>query len=146
MRSFIEYAPAAVSVNQLHHFLQLIRTGEFRQFDYNDEWKNIAVYGRRVPPAYDLTKVTAPTFFHHSQADSFVKDPDIFNMSSQLSHYLGTRIVPSADFGHLDYILSTFVRELLNEHVIGVMKAIDTMDKMKPSASVECNRIFNWLL
>lgn len=125
MTTFGEYAPAAVSVNQIHHFLQLIRTGEFRQFDYDDELKNVAVYGQRVPPAYDLTKVTAPTFFHQSQEESFVKDPDIFNMSSQLPYYLGTRIVPSADFGHFDFILSTFVRELLNEEVVGVMKMID---------------------
>lgn len=123
--SLIAESKYAASTRQLLHYLQLLGSGEFRQYDYDSLWKNEAVYGQRRPPLYDLGQVTAPTIFHLSKADQYMTAADISVMASQLPNFLGINSVPSDDFQHSDFILSTYVRELLNEKVISTMKGVD---------------------
>lgn len=59
-----------VSIKQLHHYIQLHKSGKFRRFDYEDQ--NHYHYGTLLPPEYDLSKVTAPTHLYHAEEDMLV--------------------------------------------------------------------------
>lgn len=52
------HIPAGASTNQMIHFGQGVRSGEFRQYDYGI-FGNFKKYGQRTPPSYALDKVTA---------------------------------------------------------------------------------------
>lgn len=80
-------------------------------YDYGRE--NSAVYGQRKPPLYDLTKVTAPTFVHHSSDDDIVTD--ILEMQSVLPNLLGINVVHENGFLRADFIYSG--REIVYEKV-----------------------------
>lgn len=125
----LEHAPNAVSVRQLFHFIQLMRSNEFRKFDYEDERRNVAVYGQKEPPSYNLTQVTAPTFFHYSMGDETATAENAMTLKSHLPNLIGTHIVPREDFAHVDFVYSAYVRKLLNEKILSVMKKMDEKRK-----------------
>lgn len=57
-----------VGVLQLLHFAQIIMTGKFQRYDYGIE-RNLAVYKSSNPPAYNLARVVAPTYFYVGEED-----------------------------------------------------------------------------
>lgn len=59
-----------VSEKQVLHFLQLIDTDRFKQFDYGV--KNIEIYGTIIPPEYELNKVSSAVHIYHGGQDGFV--------------------------------------------------------------------------
>lgn len=109
----------------LLHYLQVLGSGEFKQYDYDNVRKNEAVYGQRTAPLYNLTKVTAPTMFYTSRADKFLSDADISEMSSQLPNFLGNHVVVYDDFQHTDFLFNTHLRELVYEKLVSAMKEAD---------------------
>lgn len=48
--------PNGTSFKALRHWTQVIKVGEFRQFDYGKEG-NLNVYGTEESPLYDLSKI-----------------------------------------------------------------------------------------
>lgn len=46
-----------------------LRTGDFRQYDYGPK-KNVAVYGKKLPPAYNLTACTVANAFFYGKTDT----------------------------------------------------------------------------
>jgi hypothetical protein len=45
-----------------------VSAGKFRRYDHG--WfKNLLTYGQLSPPAYDLSKITAPVALHYSEND-----------------------------------------------------------------------------
>jgi lysosomal acid lipase/cholesteryl ester hydrolase len=54
--------PSGSSTKNLLHFQQFVRKEEFNNFDYGKS--NVAVYGQKNPPAYNLSKITFPVNLH----------------------------------------------------------------------------------
>lgn len=106
-----------------------MRSDGFRKFDYDDVQKNEAVYGQKEPPTYNLTQVTAPTFFHYSTGDETATMDNAMTLKSRLPNFIGSYVVPRDDFAHIDFVYSTYVRKLLNEKVVNVMKKMDEKRK-----------------
>jgi hypothetical protein len=55
---------------QLEHFLQLLFSGKFRQFDF--QWRNLARYNSTSPPDYHLENVVAPVYLYHAAEDMLI--------------------------------------------------------------------------
>lgn len=64
--------PNGASWNQLIHYMQLVKYGEFKAFDYYNKSKNIKKYGSAKAHKYDLGSITAKVILYHSQDDFWV--------------------------------------------------------------------------
>ena len=66
--------PHGTSARSLNHLGQLIKTGEFREYDYKRN-KNIEMYGEKVPPLIpleDIKKSGIPLAIYGGQNDTVV--------------------------------------------------------------------------
>lgn len=106
-----------------------MRSNEFRKFDYDDVRKNEEVYGQKEPPAYNLTQLTAPTFFNYSIGDETATAENALTLRSRLPNMVGSYIVPRTDFAHIDFVYSVYVKKLLNDKIVHVMKKMDEKRK-----------------
>lgn len=52
------HIPAGASTNQMIHYGQGVRSGEFRQYDHGF-FGNLRKYGQRHPPSYNIENVKA---------------------------------------------------------------------------------------
>ena len=110
--------PSGASVKQFLHYCQLIRSGGFRQFDYDNEEMNQEAYGRDTPPEYNLTRVTAPINLFHSMDDDTAIPENVIQLQSDLPNVKLRYVVPVPDFGHVDFLYSRYVRKGLNDQLI----------------------------
>lgn len=113
--------PNGVSIRQALHYLQIIRNGVFRQFDFEDRRTNRKVYGTDTPPAYDLTKVTAPVNLFHSKDDNTAIIDNVRRLQALLPNLKSTYLVPFNDFTHVDFTFSRHARKVLNDRVVDVV-------------------------
>ncbi|CAH1396788.1 unnamed protein product [Nezara viridula] len=56
------HLPAGTSTASLVHYGQSMQTGDFRMFDYGPA-DNKRIYREKLPPRYDIEKITAPSAF-----------------------------------------------------------------------------------
>lgn len=56
LRDYFNYFPAGCSYKQVLHYLQLLTTGKFLEYDHGVE-QNIRMYGQALPPEYQLSNV-----------------------------------------------------------------------------------------
>lgn len=62
------HQPAGSSTHTIIHFLQLMKSGKFRRFDFG-KGRNMKIYGNEQPPDYDLSQVTAKVALFYGQND-----------------------------------------------------------------------------
>lgn len=122
MPDILEFAPSASSTKQGLHFLQLIRSGEFRQFDYESSRLNRRSYGQSTPPIYNLTQIIAPINIFLSKDDSTTTYENVMKLQSQLPNVKQSYIVPMSNFEHVDFLYSRHVRKVLNEKIVETIK------------------------
>ncbi|OXA53565.1 Lipase 1 [Folsomia candida] len=65
--------PDVISTKTWTHYVQLIHTDQFCQFNYGFKTKNREKYGSDSPPCYNLSKVTAPIVIYWGHNDIFVR-------------------------------------------------------------------------
>lgn len=121
LRSILEFTPAGASVKQGIHYLQSIRSGEFRQFDYENKKHNQIVYGTTTPPSYNLSKITARINVFYSKGDTTATHENVKKLISRLPNVKFTYEVPVRNFEHVDFNYSRFVREALNDVLIDII-------------------------
>lgn len=125
----LEHTPAGAATRQPLHFAQLMRTGEFKQFDYDSPKKNEEIYGSTVPPNYNLTEITVPMHFFYSENDETATIANVEYLRSHLRNVKGSYVVPNKEFAHVDFIYSVYVKKLLNDKIISVMEKVDLIRK-----------------
>ncbi|CAH0701444.1 unnamed protein product [Spodoptera exigua] len=114
---FLSHAPAGASVRQVAHYGQTIRFKAFRRYNHNSI-TNLGVYGSFNPPAYDLSKVTVPSYLHYGQNDKEVHFKDLLTLAATLPNVVGTYKVERDTFNHFDFIWGRDVREQLYERTL----------------------------
>lgn len=113
--------PSGASLQQGVHYVQLIRSGGFHQYDYENKKDNQRAYGSDTPPAYDLTKITAPVNLYHSKDDGTATFENVLRLQSQLKSHKSTYLVAIADFSHIDFTYSRYLRNALNDRLISTI-------------------------
>lgn len=108
-------------MRQALHFLQIIRSGVFRQFDFENKRINRKVYGSDAPPAYNLAKVTAPVNLYHSKDDNTAVIDDVMRLRAILPNVKSIYRIQADDFTHVDFTFSRYARLAINDHVIDVI-------------------------
>lgn len=104
MRTILKSKPAGTSVKTFVHYGQIIENrGEFRQFDYGIE-QNLKLYGEPRPPAYDLSKISVPTYFIYALNDVFSTPSDVTKLARNVRPSPDLYEIPLRTFTHVDFL------------------------------------------
>nr|XP_012231417.1 PREDICTED: lipase 3-like isoform X1 [Linepithema humile] len=117
----LTHFPSSTSFNAVAHFVQEIKSGKFRAYDYGRE-KNIQIYNATVPPDYDLSRITTPIALIHSDSDSFVNEKDLKILRGLLTNIVEDYRVPFPKFNHVDFLYAKNAPTLVYKKVLEIMK------------------------
>ena len=92
---------------------------EFHAYDYGPEGNRIH-YGQDEPLAYDLGRVTPPTYIFWSRADVYATEEDVKWVEARLGNVVGSYLVPDS-YGHFDFLTADTVNELVNWPILARM-------------------------
>ncbi|CAD7078759.1 unnamed protein product [Hermetia illucens] len=115
------HLPAGAATNQVVHYSQLIQSGRFCEYDYGPQI-NEERYGTKIPPKYDLSKVTAPVALYYSENDYLTAPVDVEYLYTQLGNPVEKYFVPMPEFNHMDFVWGIHVRKLVYERFLQVMQ------------------------
>jgi len=96
--------PGGTSVQNLMHWMQLVRNGGFSKFDYGKA-KNLEKYGTTEAPSYEvknLGKISFPLYLLVAKCDNIIGWSDYAELKKLLPKGFSEAEVD--DYGHLDYI------------------------------------------
>lgn len=57
MAVMVRHEPGGTSFQNLEHWFQMMKTGEFKMYDFGSAEKNFEKYGQEVPPFYDTEEM-----------------------------------------------------------------------------------------
>lgn len=114
--AILQHVPAGVSLKQIMHFAQLMRSGAFQQFDYDDKMLNWLHYGQTTPPKFDLSRITVDINMYLSKNDTTTTYIDVMELRSQLPTVKDMYVIDG--FKHSDFIYNTQAADLVYKKVI----------------------------
>lgn len=76
------------------------------------------MYGRDNPPEYNLTQISATINLFFSKDDDTTVYENVIKLKTQLPNVKSSYVIPFAEFTHLDFTYSRFVRKVLNDPLI----------------------------
>ncbi|KAH8410630.1 hypothetical protein KR009_007733 [Drosophila setifemur] len=112
--------PAGVAAKQVKHFIQIIKSGRFAPYSYSSN-KNMQLYREHLPPRYNLSLVTVPTFVYYSTNDLLCHPHDVEAMAGDLGNVTGMYLVPQKEFNHMDFLWANDVRKMLYHRLLQVL-------------------------
>ncbi|KAF2901554.1 hypothetical protein ILUMI_04632 [Ignelater luminosus] len=116
------HSPAGSSIMQVMHYVQEIKSGKFRQYDYGLIGNN-RHYDNTSPPRYLLHKVTAPVYLFYSRNDWVSAESDVLRLYRELGNVQERILIEDGKFNHVDYLYAIDARELVYDKVITRLKA-----------------------
>lgn len=117
---YLCHTPAATSVKDLQHWIQLVESQNVAKFDYGVDG-NIEEYGQPTPPVYDLTQIDTPTYLYWSRDDILADTQDI--RDSILSK-MNKTIAASIELPHYSHMDFVFGIKAAVELYPGIIKTI----------------------
>nr|XP_037283582.1 lysosomal acid lipase/cholesteryl ester hydrolase-like [Rhipicephalus microplus] len=118
---FISHTPAGTSVKNMIHFAQLVREKRFQKFDYGSS-KNMAIYGQRTPPVYNVSGVKLPVGLFWSLNDWFADPTDVSILTEKLPNIVLNYQVPDPQFTHLDFIVGMHAKDIVYSAMMKLME------------------------
>ncbi|XP_004136959.1 triacylglycerol lipase 1 [Cucumis sativus] len=120
---FFKYEPHPSSAKNLHHLFQMIRKGSFSKYDYG-LLKNLRVYGQRVPPEFDLSRIpeSLPLWMAYGGNDELSDWTDLENTIKKVKSV--PELVYLENYGHVDFILSMKAKEDVYDPMIKFFKSL----------------------
>ena len=115
--------PAGTSAKNMVHYVQLIKSGLFRDYDYGITG-NIGRYGQSEPPQYPLDKITNPNIaLIHSANDylSSLGDNAVLRESLQVRP-ICDHLVPVPHWNHLDFIIAMQQHKYVNSKIYEILE------------------------
>lgn len=114
------HAPAGSATKQVTHYLQLVVSGFFRNFDYGTQG-NIREYGTPEPPDYPLENVSAPVALFFSNTDYFSNITDVMRLQRNLPNVVDWYFVQN--FNHVSFLWGRDIRDRINDRVLSLIKS-----------------------
>ncbi|XP_067000567.2 lipase 1 isoform X3 [Anabrus simplex] len=117
----MSHGPAGASIKSFQHFGQNINSGEFMKYDYGEE-KNLIMYGSRIPPKYDVSKITVPVAIMYAQNDIITDPRDVAKTKEALPNVIAFLKVKDEEFTHVDFIWAMNVKSLVYEDILRLLR------------------------
>ncbi|KAJ8922519.1 hypothetical protein NQ315_007549 [Exocentrus adspersus] len=124
IKVLLDTFPAGFAIKELKHYLQLVKSNTFRQFDYGI-LNNMAKYNKSSPPEYNVSLVTAPVALYYGQNDWLVGMADVNRLADELPNVVEKRLIDYEYFNHIDFILAKDVASMLYFNVINKLNEIN---------------------
>ncbi|EEC00983.1 conserved hypothetical protein, partial [Ixodes scapularis] len=122
---YFSHDPAGSSINDALHLAQLVRCNCFEKFDYGIT-KNIAKYGKVIPPGYTLSRVEVPVAIYWSKGDWFAVEQDVAHLRQELANVVEYYKVPEEQFTHIDFGWGINAEPILYRKMMSVMEDFRT--------------------
>ncbi|CAL8080467.1 unnamed protein product [Orchesella dallaii] len=112
-----------ISIKTLVHYSQSMSSCRFRNFDYGIV-ENQQRYGTQIPPSYDLTQITAPTYFFYGDYDNLAVPEDVAYTKSQMQDdtVLENIRVDWDLFNHFDFLIAKDADTLLYNPILSLIQ------------------------
>lgn len=110
--------PAGASAKQSLHFAQLIKSGKFQSFDYEEN--NIKKYRRATPPEFKLFNIKAPIAIFYGTSDNLLAVEDAEKIISKLKNVVGKFKIEA--WNHFDFIYASGDYYDINSKMLMVFK------------------------
>ncbi|XP_026668832.1 lipase 1-like [Ceratina calcarata] len=120
MPKFLNHIPAGGSIKQLTHYGQLVKSGNFRQYDYGKD-KNLEIYNSTEPPEYNISRIITPIAMFWGENDWLSTRIDVVRFVNKLPHKPVFYKVPYKKFNHLDFLVARNVRQLVFDQLIDIL-------------------------
>lgn len=115
----MESHPGGISTEQFLHYMQVLHSSTFRQYDFGF-FGNYLRYNRTVPPLYPIENITKLIHIWYGQGDHTVKPADIQRFA-RVMPAVELHCIPDRLWSHGDFMFSLNVRQLFNEPLIGIL-------------------------
>ncbi|XP_046432851.1 lipase 3-like [Neodiprion fabricii] len=113
----VSYFPAGMSLKTLAHYYQHLSSGQFRQYDYGYV-ENFGRYQQAEPPAYDVSKITAPVALFYGRNDPLSREVDVVELKKRLTNVVASVAISYPAFNHVDFVWATDAKRLLYDDTI----------------------------
>ncbi|XP_062927238.1 putative lysosomal acid lipase/cholesteryl ester hydrolase isoform X2 [Mobula hypostoma] len=117
---YLAHCPAGTSVQNILHWRQDVRTGNFQAFDWGSADENMAHYNETIPPLYNITKVNVPTALWTGGHDWLADPTDVTMLLHKLPNLIYHEEIP--DWEHLDFIWGLDAPSRMYREILDLMK------------------------
>lgn len=108
--------PAGASTKQFIHYSQIIRSGKFQMFDYEED--NINRYGQKTPINYRIRNIEAPIAIFYGANDNVLAPRDAVKVAKNLKNVVGVFKIDG--WNHFDFLYASNTYEAVNSKVIEI--------------------------
>ncbi|XP_063913077.1 lipase 1-like [Zophobas morio] len=117
---FLTHFVVPVSRKQGHHYMQIIKSGYFRRYDFGRR-KNEEVYGSSTPPSYNLSLVSTKCHLFYSRNDLLVSEVDAARVCKELGGACASSNLVNGTIKHPDWLIGNRIRELVYSKLLNIM-------------------------
>lgn len=96
-----------------------MRSGLFRQFDYENNKANRNKYGHSILTSYNLIQITPTVNLFYSMNDNTATFENLIQLKSP--NVKSLYVIPMNNFGHVDFTYSRYVKQVLNDPLINLI-------------------------
>ncbi|CAH1113089.1 unnamed protein product, partial [Psylliodes chrysocephalus] len=126
-------ARARISVYQILHYVQIIKTGRFGQYNYGPTI-NMKIYGNITPPLYNLKQITSPVILFYAQKDELGTIKLADDTIKELPNVYLYEKVQFENFNHIDFLFGRNATKLVYQKTIKMFHDYDYKLKSKIDA------------
>ena len=114
------HQPAGASFKQFAHYIQILRSHRFAQYDYGERL-NLMYYGSEVPPEYPLKQIKTPIALYYCTQDQFAPKEDVKNLKKLLPNVVKF-VAMLQNYTHISVVVRRSAREILYVPMVQEMK------------------------